>query len=134
MNPPADQQYDYTHVNRHPPIGPDLMMHLLDCGEAARPDCTMFFDLLPKKKDKPIVFDRSASGLYEGIGYGLNFVLRRDTRTALGVVAILDIIVSLAFGVAWSVLTDDTQTAWTVATWILSVPALLLVAWQSWTD
>ena len=127
--PATTNYYEYKPVpTKHlPPIGATMMMHLFNGCAAVPQERSYFIDLLPKKKDGPLEFQK---GKIDGnTGYGLHFREVLNYSLPLTALFVINIAASLIFGVCWSVLEKDLQDAWTIAAWISSIVALGVSAW-----
>ena len=133
--PPNTQHYDFAPpppLEIIPPIAADHLVHLLtaEC-TATLQSGTFYLDQIPKKRDEPLKF--IARDLYNqdiNIGYGLRFVETPDPSFIVTFLFGIVLVVGTVFGVCWSIVERDLQTAWTIAAYFISAGAMAVVTWQ----
>ena len=115
-----------------PPIAADHLVHLLtaEC-TASLQSGSFYLEQLPKKRDKPLKFISNDPHNEDiNIGYGLRFVETPDPSVIVTFLFGIVVVVGTVFGVCWSVVERDLQSAWTVAAYLVSLGALAVVTWQ----
>jgi len=133
--PPNTQHYDFAPpppLEMVPPIAADHLVHLLtaEC-TATLQSGSFYLDQLPKKRDKPLKFiSRDLYNQDNNVGYGLRFVETPDPSVIVAFLFWIVVLVGTVFGVCWSVVERDLQSAWTISTYFISAGALAVVTWQ----
>ena len=112
--PPADRKYEYPYrpmpAEIVPPIGENHLMHLFDHPEDAE-DSPICLDKVPKKvRDRLRVCPQRGTGL----GWGIHFVEGPHWKK-LWLLGFLGFLMSIAFGIAWASMKDDTQGGFGIA-------------------
>jgi len=118
--PPARRSNEYTYTplpaDHVPPIGQNLLRHLYDHPEDANalPVC---FRKVPKKlKDRLVVSPTHGVST----GWGIVFV-ERISWAKLSLMGLSGVMLSLTFGVIWTVLRQDIQGGFGVASFMLTI-------------
>lgn len=107
---------------RYPPIPPNLLLHAFSHPKMIKASQTLAFNQFPKKLHQKLVarLDKEAIGWGIYIREGLNW----NKVWALMVIAFIG--GSLIFSILWTVLKHDTQGAFGVASWWLTMCTVVL--------
>ena len=127
--PPYDKlaefkyKYDPIPPEYIPPVGENHLMHLYHHPECAHDSRALLLSLFPKK-----VLERLVVCPQRGMstGWGVHFVEGWNSDRLWLVGLLLFVLGSFAFAVAWWVLEHDVQGAFSVATYITSLLALVV--------
>lgn len=131
--PPETLAHEYAYApmpaEHIPPIGHNMLKHLFDHPEDANtiPVC---FRKVPKKL-RQLLIACPIKGVSPG--WGIYFIEGLDLLK-LSLCGLVGILVSVCFGVIWSVLRDDVQGGFGVACFILTLAASSVSAVQGFLE
>ncbi|KAL9087565.1 MAG: hypothetical protein Q9159_003581 [Coniocarpon cinnabarinum] len=108
--PPYLDEYHYEPVNWTPPIGPELLLHLMEHPVQAEPD-QVLFKWVPKKLREKLQAS-PVSGHCNG--WGIQYIEDVD-RERVCAVLFLCAVASIALGITWTVCKQDVQGGFTIA-------------------
>ena len=118
--PDESRQDEYFYypkpVEFIPPIGENHMMHLYTCPEEAG-HTGIYLGKIPKKIGGLDWLPTHSQG--SKVGWGLHFVEGLDVAK-LWVLGFIGFIISIMFGIAWSMIKDDMQSGFAVAACMLT--------------
>ena len=128
--PPLEESDNYNYKPMPPeflpPIGSNEMLHYMDHPEALLPGADMFSQVPKKLREKlQICPDKGY-----GVGWGIQFV-EGVSYKRISVLAFASISISTVVAIIWAAITKDTQTAFTVGTYVLMVFASAIGSLQT---
>lgn len=127
--PPNDrrEEYIYQTCDLMPPVGENLMAHLLYHPDEANELGIICLRAPKKRKEKLTVCPRQGTCL----GWGLHFVEGWVAFRVWFLILAIFSFGSLVFGVCWTVLKHDLQGAFGVSAWILTLIGIVLGTLQA---
>ena len=108
--PPYTEEYEYEPVSWSPPIGPDLMLHLMEHPQQAEPD-QVLFKWVPKKLREKL---QACPVKGHCDGWGIQYIEAVDNGR-VSAVLFLCAIASIILALAWTICKHDVQGGFTIA-------------------
>ena len=108
--PPHTQEYEYEPVSWSPPIGPQLLLHLMEHPQEAEAD-QVLFKWVPKKlreKLEPCAVKGHCHG------WGIQFIEDVD-RERVSAIVFVCAVASVVVALAWAICRHDVQGGFTIA-------------------
>jgi hypothetical protein len=141
--PPEAQSHEYEYspmpADNVPPIGPNLLMHFFLHPEES-PSCAVLLTSIPKRKNdklepcprrgsRCVVHDlgRSKDTNVCSIGWGLDVITGVDELKLFGL-GLFGTLISILFGLVWSVARQDIQGAFAVAGFLFAIFAFTIAS------
>ncbi|MCJ1387086.1 hypothetical protein MMC17_010215 [Xylographa soralifera] len=125
--PPAHiREYKPCYHSTNPPVGENLLTHYYHHPHDAD-DALVWFHRIPKKLRQRVVIDSEQRA---ALGWGMYFVEGFDW-TKYWILSILVLLVSSLVGICYSVLADDVQSGFAVASFLMTLFTCLTGTLQS---
>ncbi|ORY06759.1 hypothetical protein BCR34DRAFT_543101 [Clohesyomyces aquaticus] len=118
-----EYEYDPMPADTIPPVGSNLLMHYFENPEEAS-NIPGILNYIPKRKREKLELNPVAGS---ATGWGLDIILGADSKK-LFLGGLAGCLISIAFGVAWSIARKDVQGAFGVASFTLAMFVLTLGA------
>jgi hypothetical protein len=106
-----------------PPIGSNLLMHFFTHPEEATSH-SVLLECIPKRKDEKLEPCRIKGS---STGWGLELITGVDEMKLFGLGFIASV-ASAVFGIVWACITNDIQSGFTIAGFLLSLCIFLLAS------